>query len=204
MNQRLFCKPAEGTAPAEILYKTYLSSLHAWVSLRSLDLDLDLAMICDWMNRDYSRRFWQMTGSKCQIENTYSDILNNPACHSFIGLLNEKPVCLVDIYLLSADELSAHVAPDTHDAGMHFHMAPVTRPVHGLSLFMMRSCLNYYFNFPEAERMYGEPDAENIKANRLVQTAGFEFIKPVTMSSKRANLWVYTRKHFLNLSNAIE
>jgi RimJ/RimL family protein N-acetyltransferase len=80
-------------------------------------------------------------------------------------------------------------------------MAPVIKAVKGLSVLLMRSFLNFYFSYPEAVRTYGEPDAENIKANKLVEKVGFEFIKPITMSYKRANLWVCTRKSFLKYSN---
>ena len=65
----------------------------------------------------------------------------------------------------------------------------------------MQSFLDYYFSFPKSKRMFGEPDEENIKANQLVEKAGFQFVKPITMSYKRANLWVCTREEFLKNSN---
>ncbi len=162
---------------------------------------MDLKMIHEWVNKNYSKQFWQLHGSEALIENTYTAIQENPSTHSFIGILNDKPVCQIDIYLVSADELADYILADVNDAGMHFHMAPVTRAVKGLSVLLMSSFLNFYFSFPESGRMYGEPDEENIKANKLVEKVGFEFVKSITMTYERANLWVCTRERFLKYSN---
>lgn len=42
----------------------------------------------------------------------------------------------------------------------------------------------------------GEPDIRNVKANALVQKAGFRFIKQIEMSYKQANLYECTRQTF--------
>jgi RimJ/RimL family protein N-acetyltransferase len=200
MKPLLCCKPLAGARESQILYEKNFYEIGN-ISFRSLDLSVDLKMIHEWVNKNYSKQFWQLHGSKALIENTYAAILENPSTHSYIGLLNDKPICQIDIYLISADELSDHVLAGPDDAGMHFHMAPVIKQVKGLSALLMQSFLNFFFSFPKAERMYGEPDAENIKANKLVEKVGFEFIKSITMTYKRANLWVYTRERFLKYSN---
>jgi Acetyltransferase (GNAT) domain len=196
MNPRLFCKPHIEGHKIEILYKRDFKGIGN-ISFRSMQMSLDLKMIFDWVNREYSKQFWQLNGSKTLIENTYGAILTKPASHSFIGLLNSKPICQVDIYSVSKDELSDHVLAKTNDCGMHFHMAPIIKPIKGLSVTLMQAFLDYYFFFPQAEQMYGEPDSENAKANKLVEKAGFRFIRPITMSYKQANLWVCTHKNFL-------
>ena len=200
MNRTLCCKPLQNARENQLLYERNFYEIGN-ISFRSLDIVVDLKMIHEWVNKDYSKQFWQLHGSRALVENTYHSILQNPCSHSFIGLHNEKPVCQIDIYLVVCDELSDHVLAGEQDAGMHFHMAPMTKPQTGLSLVMMRSFLAWYFSFPGSQKMYGEPDWENIKANRLVERAGFRFIRPVIMSYKRANLWVCTREEFLKSSN---
>ncbi len=200
MNPFFCCKPLSGARKSQILYERNFYETGN-ISFRSLDLSIDLKMIHEWVNKNYSKQFWKLHGSKELIENTYTAILDNPSTHSYIGLLNQKPICQIDVYLVSADELSDHVLAEANDSGMHFHMAPVIKPVNGLSVVLMRAFLGFYFSFPETGLMYGEPDEENIKANKLVEKVGFEFIKSITMSYKRANLWVCTRERFLNHSN---
>ena len=200
MKPVLCCKPLPGARESQILYERNFYEIGN-ISFRSLDLSMDLKMIHDWVNKDYSKQFWQLHGSRALIENTYYSIQQNPGTHSFIGLHNGKPVCQIDIYLVAFDELGDHVLAGKQDTGMHFHMAPPMKPIPGLSLMLMRSFLAFYFSFPDAENMFGEPDAENDKANRLVERAGFRFIRPITMSYKRANLWVCTREEFLKYSN---
>jgi|SRR5450432_1248185 len=200
MQRRLQCKPFQNARENQILYEKNFYEIGN-ISFRSLDLAMDLKVIHEWVNKDYSKQFWQLHGSKALIENTYYSIQQNPGTHSFIGLLNRIPVCQIDIYLVAFDELSDHVLAGEQDAGLHFHMAPPVKPIPGLSQMLMRSFLAFYFSFPESEKMFGEPDEENIRANRLVERAGFRFIRPITMSYKRANLWVCTREEFLKYSN---
>ena len=57
-------------------------------------------------------------------------------------------------------------------------------------------CFEYYFSFPEAERMYAEPDITNPRSNRILQQVGFQFIESIKMSYKTANLYVLTRDRF--------
>jgi RimJ/RimL family protein N-acetyltransferase len=200
MKQRLQCKPVNCGGESQILYTRDFYEIGN-ISFRSLDLLTELKMIYEWVNKDYSKQFWRLHGSRTLVENTYRSIQQNPGSHSFIGLHNGKPVCQMDVYLVAFDELSDHVLAEDHDAGMHMHMAPLVKPVNGLSLICMRSFLDFYFSFPESKRMFGEPDEENLKANRLVERAGFQFLKPITMSYKRANLWVCTREELLKNSN---
>ncbi len=131
-----------------------------------------------------------------ELYTIYCTILQNPSSHSFIGMFDSKAVCQVDLYLISIDEVSKHVVVKPDDCGMHFLMAPVKDPIKGLSQLMFNAFLLFFFSHDEAQRMYGEPDMNNAKANRLVLQAGFKFIKHIKMSYKEANLYVLTREKF--------
>jgi RimJ/RimL family protein N-acetyltransferase len=192
---RLFCKPSPDSDANGLLYTMYNPTIQSLVSLRSLDLDKDLDMIYDWVNRSYSKRFWQLNGSRELVKNTYGKIMDNPKAHSFIGIINQHPVCQIDAYLICGDELNIHVDATVHDAGLHLLMAPPRHLKKGWSLAALQIFQDYFFSFPKAERLYGEPDHENIPANVLSIRAGFQFLEEIQMSYKKANLYCLSRSH---------
>jgi RimJ/RimL family protein N-acetyltransferase len=166
------------------------------ISYRSLNLITDLDMIHDWVNRKYSQQFWQLNGTKDLVNNTYREILESNHAHSFIGLMNNEPFCQADIYQVLNDELSEHIDAGPQDCGMHFIMAPPEKRKKGITLLFFKAFLSFYFSFPKSGFMYGEPDVENERANKLVIDAGFQFLKTIQLSYKTANLYSISRSNF--------
>lgn len=197
MSHRLFCKPDNQIPYGWILYSKEIAEPPGTIEFRSLDLSIDLDLIYSWVNRAYSKRFWQLNGTKGLIETTYRQILKNSGTHSFIGLLNGIPACQVDVYLLSLDELGKEV-PDlrSNDCGFHLLMIPPQQSLKGLSKMMLRAFFEFYFSFDQSERLFAEPDRENTLANRLGLSAGMEFLYKIRLSYKEANLYSITKKQF--------
>ncbi|MDE3212212.1 MAG: GNAT family N-acetyltransferase, partial [Bacteroidota bacterium] len=96
---RLFCKPIDFDHDEKPLYHSRAFSLNGAVSFRSLTLDTDIDFLYEWVNKPYSKRFWQLEGSKSILYNTCRETLDNPHAHSYIGCFNHQPVCQVDLYL---------------------------------------------------------------------------------------------------------
>jgi len=191
----LFCKPKNDGSTYETLFQRDLHDIGK-ISFRSLKLDSDLSMIHDWVNREYSRAFWQMNGSRDLLESTYKNILCDPHSHSFIGSLNGQPTCQIDLYQVLVDELRSHVNAEDNDCGLHLLMSPPNQRKKDTTPLFFKTFLAFYFSFPEAERMFGEPDRENIKSNNLVTDTGFKFIKQIELSYKTANLYCLTKTQF--------
>jgi acetyl CoA:N6-hydroxylysine acetyl transferase len=181
-----------------IIYKEYVDGLGT-IAFRSFELDRDETMIHDWVNRDYALRYWQLDGDRRRVRDTYYAIQRSGEGHSFIGLLNGVPICQFDVYRVLADEIQEFItAPGPQDCGFHLLMAPNERPIPGLSVRITRAMLRHYFQFPEAERMYAEPDVTNPRSNRILQQVGFQLVESIKMSYKTANLYVLTREQFFN------
>jgi hypothetical protein len=193
---RLFCKPESGSNPEQLLYSIYVSSVQALVSLRSLHLQSDLDLIHHWVNQPYAKRFWQMNGSCDFLLGNYQRLLTSPVAHSFIGLINGKTSFMIDAYSIVADELKDHTDSGEHDTGLHLLMAPPRELKKNWSLAALQAFQDFYFSFPVAERLFGEPDRDNHAANQLSIRAGFQFLKEVQMSYKTANLYCLSRSHF--------
>jgi RimJ/RimL family protein N-acetyltransferase len=190
----LFIKPLY--YPGPLLYSYFSKTVKRTISFRSFDLDKDLDTIHHWVNLDYALPFWQMDGSRQKVFNSYYSIQRNSNGHSYIGLMDDEPVCQFDIYRVWADEIATFTDADENACGFHLLMAPNEKPVTGLSLAVVIAFLHYYFSFPEAAIMYAEPDVLNARSNALLQKAGFSFLRPITMSYKTANLYSLTKQDF--------
>ncbi len=190
----LFIKPL--IYPGSTLYSRRVVELNATISFRSMDMDKDLDMIFDWVNRRYALKYWQLDGPKERVYNTYYSIQRNSNGHSYIGLLDDKPVCQFDVYRVLADEIQQYITADDSDCGFHLLMSPNERAISGLSVHLVRAFLFYYFSFSEAKRMFAEPDIQNERSNRILQKLGFTFLHAIKMSYKTANLYCLTKEQF--------
>lgn len=182
--------------PGGIIFSRYSSLLKKEISFRSFDLDTDLDMVHTWVNMDYTQQFWRLALTKEKLFQLYYSIQRNSNGHSYIALLDGNPVCQFDVYRVLADEIHQHIVAAPQDCGFHLLMAPNENPIHGLSLFIITSYLDYYFSFPEATVMYAEPDIENLRSNSLVKRVGFRLLKKIPMSYKIANLYSITKEQF--------
>lgn len=190
----LFLKPL--FYPGNFIFSRRFVSIQKKIRFRSFNLDDDLQMIHRWVNMDYTRQFWRLAISEKQLYQLYYSIQRNSNAHSYIGFLAEQPVCQFDVYRILADELSNHINASEHDCGFHLMMSPNEHPVAGLTRAVLTAFLDYYFSFPEASILYAEPDILNDRSNWLLQQTGFKFIRQISMSYKRANLYSITKEQY--------
>lgn len=195
----LFIKPLY--YPGGILYTRYSPQLQKEISFRSMNLDTDLEMIHQWVNMDYTQKFWRLEGSSEKLYNLYYSIQRNSNGHSYIGLLDGSPVCQLDVYRVMADEINATISSGIHDCGFHLMMAPNKHPVKGLTVEVVKSFLFHFFSFNTPAVMYAEPDIRNQRSNQLLQRLGFEYLYPVKMSYKEAYLYSITKQKFYETWN---
>lgn len=146
---------------------------------------------------DYTRKFWRLPYSLDELYTLYYSIQRNSNGHSYLGLLDNQPICQFDLYRVLADEISTNIPEaSTQDCGFHLLMAPNENPIRGLSVAIVGAFMDYYFSFSEAGTMYAEPDIENNRSNQILQRVGFIFSHQIKMSYKNANLWHLTIQHY--------
>jgi acetyl CoA:N6-hydroxylysine acetyl transferase len=185
MIQPLFCKPSENDFTFQYEWKANGS----WIAWRSMNVLQDAPLIHQWVNREYAKAFWNMTGSLGLFQSCYQCIMQNPYAHSFIACRKGQPTAQLDIYKVVADELADHVDAGQDDCGFHLIMAPIERnnlPARGLTVAIIQSFLDWYFSFAQAKVMWAEPDSRNAKSIRLLKALGFEYVKKIQMSYKEA------------------
>ena|ERR1700733_7052585 len=195
IGQPLFLKPLH--FPGEILFSKFIPSINKTISFRSFDLEKEVELIHFWVNEPYALPYWQLPGPKQRIFDLYYSIQRNSNAHSYIGLLDGSPICQFDVYRILADEVKQYIMADFDDCGFHLLMAPNRMPIPGLSFHICSTFLEYYFSFPEATRMFAEPDIHNIRSNALLKRLNFNFIESIQLSYKIANLYSLTKNQFI-------
>ncbi len=186
----LFCKPAHGDQSPNLFSKFY-PQLLGTIAFRSLRIKEDLPIIHQWVNEPYALEYWQMNGHFSQLMSVYQCMQYFPYAHSFIGTLNDSIICQLDVYAVAVDELKDHIEVEDHDAGFHLLMAPNSNPVKGLTVAVIDAFKHFYFSFPQARHLYGEPDITNKKSIALLAETGFTPIGEIQMSYKKALLHIF-------------
>jgi acetyl CoA:N6-hydroxylysine acetyl transferase len=192
MIRPLFCKPAG----KDFMFQYEWKEKNSWIAWRSMNVWEDGPLIHEWVNREYAKAFWNMTGSIGLFQSCYQCIMQNPYAHSFIACWKGQVTAQLDLYKVIADELAGHVDAAEDDCGFHLIMAPIQRnnlPAKGLTLTIIQSFLDWYFTFPQAKVMWAEPDSSNAKSIRLLRALGFEYVKTIQMSYKEALVYRRSR-----------
>lgn len=180
-----------------IFYRSKLHKIEKDLIIKPLHLPRDINTIHQWVNQAYAKAFWQMDGPVEGLYRHYEDFLNAGTGYSLMCFLEEKPVAQVDYYKVSVDEVRNHFDYRETDFGIHLLMGKSNSPVADLSRNVMITALAFLFTL-DIGRVIGEPDALNVKANKLVEDVGFRFIKPIRMSYKTANLYIYDKADFMD------
>lgn len=167
------------------------------IIIKPLHLPRDINIIHKWANRPKAKMFWQMEGTKENLYQHYEDFLNSGSGFSLMCFLLNKPVAQVDYYKVATDEVKEHFDYRETDFGIHLLMGSYKKPIAHLGRDVMITALAFLFTLTDIERIVGEPDARNEKANKLVVDVGFRFIKTIQMSYKTANLYLFDKTDFI-------
>lgn len=180
-----------------ILYKRKMPETGNDLVIKPLHLPGDIGIIHQWANSTRARQFWQMEGPVEKLYRYYEDFLNSGKGYSLMCLLLDKPIAQIDFYKVATDEVKEHFDYRETDFGIHLLMGNYDKPVSHLTREVMITGLAFLFTL-DIDRIFGEPDALNTKANKLVIDVGFRFIKTIQMSYKTANLYCYNKTDFVN------
>ncbi|MGN7788033.1 GNAT family N-acetyltransferase [Niabella sp. 22666] len=168
------------------------------LEVRPLSLTRDIPVLHKWVNMEYAKTFWQMDGSYKRLYNHYEQFLASGLGGSLMFFYpgNPMPVAQMDYYNPKLDEVGSMYEVQDEDIGIHLLMGPPTNPVSRLTINVMICGISYLL-VSGAKRIIGEPDADNKNANQLVKRVGFQFMKPITLSYKTANLYILEKTEFL-------
>ncbi|WP_237385929.1 GNAT family N-acetyltransferase [Xenorhabdus sp. Sc-CR9] len=163
-------------------------------SLRPLVLTDDIAIITDWINRDYAC-YWGMQGqTKQQVGDFYRDLLIRQPASVFIGVYQGQPAFLLECYCAQTDLIGKYYPARPDDMGIHILVAPSDRKIRQFTWSIFQTVLAFVFSNPAINRIVVEPDIRNEKIHRLNLRAGFVYERTVQLPHKTAGLAFCTRE----------
>lgn len=166
------------------------------LTVKPLYLKRDIPVIQRWVNAPYALKYWQMPWNEKRLFQYYEAFMNSGKGYSLMFFIGNKPIAQIDLYQAMSDEIKDFYDAKPDDYGIHVLMGRYKEPVAKLSTNVVITCLHYLFSL-SVDRVIGEPDSSNERANELVKRVGFRFIKTIQMSYKEANLYSYARADFL-------
>ena len=161
------------------------------ISVRALCLATDVPVIYKWMSYQYAGPLLTKEVPPRELEESYSSMMESDFAQPFMGLVNDVPVCQVDIYKTLQDAISLYYNARPGDYGLHLVIAPLA--VQENIALLIRACLEYFFSFPEVGRVIADIETKNEWTNTLFKMAGFRCTQKIRIPYKTANLYVCTR-----------
>jgi hypothetical protein len=161
------------------------------ISVRALCLATDVPVIYKWMSYQYAGPLLNKDVPSREFEESYSCMIESNFAQPFMGLVNDVPVCQVDIYKTLQDAISLYYDARPGDYGLNLVIAPLA--IQDNIAILIRACLEYFFSFPEVGRIIADIEVKNEWTNTLFKMAGFHCSQKVRIPYKTANLYVCTR-----------
>jgi acetyl CoA:N6-hydroxylysine acetyl transferase len=163
-------------------------------SLRRLSPDDDLDLVHTWMNDPEIARFWRMSWPPQKIASYLQQQDRSAHSTAYLGELDGVPMSYWELYRADLDALAQHYVAREHDAGLHLLLGPAECRGHGLGASLLHAVSSWQLDAdPDATRVVAEPDAENKRAIRAFERAGFRRTVDFDLPHKRAALMIRDR-----------
>jgi RimJ/RimL family protein N-acetyltransferase len=183
--------------PRGEVYRRFDARLGAWISLRTLDIDLDLARFNRWQNSPRVASFWQEEGSLEQHREYLSKLEADPHTLTLIGCFDDQPFAYFEAYWAKEDRIAPFYDAGDYDRGIHMLVGEENhRGPHKVASWLSALTHYLFLDDPRTQRVVAEPRADNAKMIGHMQNQGFHCEKAFDFPHKRAALMVLGRERF--------
>ncbi|UUF13432.1 MULTISPECIES: GNAT family N-acetyltransferase [Flavobacterium] len=183
----------ENDVVADVVFVKTIPGLGVF-ELRPIDMELDIPLIHNWVNREYAV-YWEMNGfSVEEVKNTYYNIQEK--AQVYIGKFNNNVAFLLECYNPEDDIVGKYYESQKGDKGMHILVAPSEKPIPNFTWNIFTVILDFIFSDGKNQRIVVEPDARNHKIHLLNKRAGFVFQRVLDLPHKQAHLEFCTREDY--------
>lgn len=186
--------PQRPAKPQGEVYRRFDPQLGAWISLRTLDIELDLERFNRWQNTPRVLAFWDEGGSLDDHRQYLGKLANDPHTLTLIGCFDDQPFAYFEAYWAKEDRIAPFYDADDYDRGIHMLVGEQAhRGPHKVASWL--SALTDYLlqDDPRTRRIVAEPRADNDKMIGYMQAQGYARIKEFDFPHKRAALMVLER-----------
>ncbi|MQT34924.1 MAG: GNAT family N-acetyltransferase [Pseudomonas helleri] len=186
--------PQRPAKPQGEVYRRFDPQLGAWISLRTLDIELDLERFNRWQNTPRVLAFWDEGGSLDDHRQYLEKLADDPHTLTLIGCFDDQPFAYFEAYWAKEDRIAPFYDADDYDRGIHMLVGEQAhRGPHKVASWL--SALTDYLlqDDPRTRRIVAEPRADNDKMIGYMQAQGYARIKEFDFPHKRAALMVLER-----------
>lgn len=186
--------PQRPAKPQGEVYRRFDPQLGAWISLRTLDIELDLERFNRWQNTPRVLAFWDEGGSLDDHRQYLEKLADDPHTLTLIGCFDDQPFAYFEAYWAKEDRIAPFYDAGDYDRGIHMLVGEqVHRGPHKVASWL--SALTDYLlqDDPRTRRIVAEPRADNDKMIGYMQAQGYARIKEFDFPHKRAALMVLER-----------
>lgn len=161
------------------------------ISMRPFCSDTDMPVIKKWINEDCGGQIF-LDQEPDLLADSYCGIADSDAAQIFIGMVDDSPVCEIEIHKVSQHAIS--LAYEAKEGDHYLDLLPtLSKPQPHMSE-LLSNAMEYFFSFGEVNRIVAEADINNEWMNTLLRSAGFHFYKRISASCKVSNFYFCTRR----------
>jgi acetyl CoA:N6-hydroxylysine acetyl transferase len=160
------------------------------LSVRPLSPDTDIPVIHKWINEGRAGQAGLPDQEPDLLEEAYSSILASDVAQIFIGMIDDSPVCEIELCQVRQHAISLSYESRPGDYYIDLLPAPVTPQEYMPEL--LSNSLYYFFSFGEVNRVMAEADIRNEWMNQLLKSVGFHLYKRISVPYRNSNLYFCT------------
>jgi len=161
------------------------------ISVRPFCVATDVPILYKWMSQEYAGPLLSHTQPPQELEESYACMIECDFAQPFMGLVNDVPICQMDVYKTQQDAISLYYDARPGDYGIQLVLAPLA--IQENMIVLIKTCLEYFFSFPEVGRIVADIDTSSEWTNMLFKKAGFRSLQNIQTSYKSSTLYVCTR-----------
>lgn len=162
------------------------------LEVRPLSADTDMPVIYKWISEDCAGQFPRSGYQPDLLREAYSSILASDAVQSFIGMVDDHPVCEIELYKVRQHAISLAYEPGPADH--YLDLLPTPAHAQEYMIELLKNSLEYFFSFGDVHRIMAEADLGNECMNKLLVNAGFHLYKRIRAPYRISNLYFCTRR----------
>lgn len=161
------------------------------ISMRPFSPNTDMPVIQKWISEECGGQAFLEQGPDL-LRDIYSSIAESDAAQLFIGMVDDSPICEIEMHKVKQHAIS--MAYEAQEGDYYLDMLPTPfTPQHHISE-LLSNAMGYFFSFGEVSRIMAEADIRNDWMNALLKSAGFQFYKRVSPPYRNSNLYFCTRR----------
>lgn len=191
--------PIRPSKPEGVVYRRQIPWLDKTLSLRTVDMPLDLPVFNRWMNDPVVSHFWQEQGDMAQHRAYLDRIEADPHVIGLIGCFDGEPFGYFEVYWAKEDRIAPFCEADDHDRGWHVLVGEARFRGRPFLTAWMPSISHYLFlDDCRTQRVVIEPRVDNHKILKSLSRCGYALVKEFDFPHKRAMLGTLHRETLFN------